>query len=314
MYDSTWYTYINTYIHYITSHYITLHYTTLHYITLHYTTLHYITLHYTTLHYITLHYTTLHYITLHYTTLHYITLHYTTLHYITLHYTTLHYITLHCTTLHYIALHCTTLHYIALHCTTLHYIALHCTTLHYIALHCTTLHYIALHYIHTYIHTQRITEVHTIIIYIYIQIRSYMNCIAISTVAIHFDICGCVASTIELRSPELVINSLDTRTIELLSLGDAMTCRGLRGALVHRFLWVHMHQALPPPLPPPPWDGSHILAPYEIFPLPPLWCGGGVALSPSPPVVWWGCGMVCWVCMVCMVGLVWHEWLVLYGW
>ena len=23
--------------------------------------------------------------------------------------------------------------------------------------------------------------------------------------------------------------------------------------------------------------------------------------SPSPPVVWWGCGMVCWVCMVCMV-------------
>ena len=51
-----------------------------------------------------------------------------------------------------------------------------------------------------------------------------------------------------------------------------------------------MHQALPPP-PSPPWDGSHILAPYEIFPLPPLWCGGGVALSPSPPVVWWGCGM-----------------------
>ena len=77
MYDSTWYTYINTYIHYIT-----LHHTTLHYITLHYTTLHYITLHYTTLHYITLHYTTLHYITLHYTTLHYITLHYITLHYI----------------------------------------------------------------------------------------------------------------------------------------------------------------------------------------------------------------------------------------
>ena len=41
-----------------------------------------------------------------------------------------------------------------------------------------------------------------------------------------------------------------------------------------------MHQALPPPpSPPPPWDGSHILAPYEIFPLP-------------PPVVWWGCGTV----------------------
>ena len=84
---------------------------------------------------------------------------------------------------------------------------------------------------------------------------------------------------------------------------------------------IYMHQALPPPpspphmgwvpytgpiwdLPPPPlWcgggvalspsppcgvvDGSHILVPYEIFPLPPLWCGGGVALSPSPP-----CGVV----------------------
>ena len=46
-------------------------------------------------------------------------------------------------------------------------------------------------------------------------------------------------------------------------------------------------------LPPPPlWCGA------------PLWCGGGVVLSPSPPVVWWGCGMVCWVCMMCMVGLV----------
>ena len=56
-----------------------------------------------------------------------------------------------------------------------------------------------------------------------------------------------------------------------------------------------------PPSPPPPWDGSHILAPYEIFPLP-------------PPVVWWGCGMVCWVCMVCMVGLVWHVWKVWYVW
>ena len=48
--------------------------------------------------------------------------------------------------------------------------------------------------------------------------------------------------------------------------------------------------------------------------------------APSPPVVWLGCGMVCWVRMVFMVGLVWHvwnewyvwyvwhEWLVLYGW
>ena len=76
-----------------------------------------------------------------------------------------------------------------------------------------------------------------------------------------------------------------------------------------------------PPSPPPPWDGSHILAPYEIFPLPPLWCGGGVALSPSPPcgvVGVWYCmlgmygvygrsGMAClesMVCLVCMVGMV----------
>ena len=65
---------------------------------------------------------------------------------------------------------------------------------------------------------------------------------------------------------------------------------------------LYMHQALPPP--PPPWDGSHILAPYEIFPpprgvvgvwhcpLPPLWCGGGV--------VWF-------------VGYVWCLWSVWYG-
>ena len=39
----------------------------------------------------------------------------------------------------------------------------------------------------------------------------------------------------------------------------------------------------------PPWDGSH-MAPRS---------------SPSP-VVWWGCGMVCWVCMV---GMVWMAWM-----
>jgi hypothetical protein len=42
----------------------------------------------------------------------------------------------------------------------------------------------------------------------------------------------------------------------------------------------------------PPWDGSHILAPLEIFPLRPLWCGGGV--------VWY-------------VGDVWCVWSVWYG-
>ena len=61
-----------------------------------------------------------------------------------------------------------------------------------------------------------------------------------------------------------------------------------------------------PPLPPTPWDGSHILAPYEIFPLP-------------PPVVWWGCGTVplpplwCGGGVVWYVGYVWCVWSVWYG-
>ena len=60
-----------------------------------------------------------------------------------------------------------------------------------------------------------------------------------------------------------------------------------------------MHQALPPPpSPPPPWDGSHILAPYEIFPLP-------------PPVVWWGCGTV--PLPPCGVVGVWYGMLGMYG-
>ena len=59
-------------------------------------------------------------------------------------------------------------------------------------------------------------------------------------------------------------------------------------------------------LDPPPWDGSHILAPYEIFPLP-------------PPVVWWGCGTVplpplwCGGGVVWYVGYVWCVWSVWYG-
>ena len=44
-----------------------------------------------------------------------------------------------------------------------------------------------------------------------------------------------------------------------------------------------MHQALPPPLPP---HGMGPIYSYEIFPLHPLWCGGGVELSPSP--LWCG--------------------------
>ena len=62
---------------------------------------------------------------------------------------------------------------------------------------------------------------------------------------------------------------------------------------------VYMHQALPPPLPP------HGMGPI-------YW--PHMRSSPSPPVVWWGCGMVCWVCMVCMVGLVWHVWKVWCVW
>ena len=59
---------------------------------------------------------------------------------------------------------------------------------------------------------------------------------------------------------------------------------------VYTYIYIYMHQALPPP-PSPPWDGSHILPPYEIFPL--------------PPVVWWGC--------VWYVGYVWCVWSVWYA-
>ena len=52
-------------------------------------------------------------------------------------------------------------------------------------------------------------------------------------------------------------------------------------------LWCGGGVALSPSPPCGVVDGSHILVPYEIFPLPPLWCGGDVALSPSPP-----CGVV----------------------
>ena len=109
-------------------------------------------------------------------------------------------------------------------------------------------------------------------------------------------------------------------------------CQNYTPQTVYGHIWVHIYAPgpatgpppSPPHCPPPPpvvWDGSHILVPYEIFPLPPLWCGGGVALSPSPPCgvvgVWYGMvgmygvygrsGMAClesMVCLVCMVGMV----------
>jgi hypothetical protein len=58
-----------------------------------------------------------------------------------------------------------------------------------------------------------------------------------------------------------------------------------------------------------------IYAPGPATPLPPLWCGGGVVLSPSPVVgVWYGMfgmygvygrsGMACLESMVCLVSMV----------
>ena len=51
--------------------------------------------------------------------------------------------------------------------------------------------------------------------------------------------------------------------------------------------YVYMHQALPPPPSPPHMGWVPYTGPIWDLPPPPLWCGGGVALSPSPPVVWW---------------------------
>ena len=82
-----------------------------------------------------------------------------------------------------------------------------------------------------------------------------------------------------------------------------------------------MHQALPPPPPPPYGMGPIYWSHMRSSPSSPLWCGGGVALSPSPPCgvvgVWYGMvgmygvygrsGMAClesMVCLVCMVGMV----------
>ena len=72
-----------------------------------------------------------------------------------------------------------------------------------------------------------------------------------------------------------------------------------------------------PATPPPPMGWVPYTAPIWDLPPPPLWCGGGVILSPSPVVgVWYGMlgmygvygqsGMAClesMVCLVCMVGM-----------
>ena len=76
------------------------------------------------------------------------------------------------------------------------------------------------------------------------------------------------------------------------------------------------------PLPPMGW--VPYTGPIWDLPPPPLWCGGGVALSPSPPRgvvgVWYGMlgmygvygrsGMACLESMVCLVGMVCMAWMV----
>ena len=67
--------------------------------------------------------------------------------------------------------------------------------------------------------------------------------------------------------------------------------------------------------PPPPHGMGPTYWPHmRSSPSPPYGVVGVWHCPPPPPVVWWGCGMVCWVCMVCMVGLVWHVWKVWYVW
>ena len=87
-------------------------------------------------------------------------------------------------------------------------------------------------------------------------------------------------------------------------------------------MYIYIWSSVPTPLPPRPWS----CVSHSTVPLPPLWCGGGVVLSPSPPVVWWVCGTVwmvgmvcksvgygmfdmtvCMVCMVCMVTMMGME-------
>ena len=71
------------------------------------------------------------------------------------------------------------------------------------------------------------------------------------------------------------------------------------------YIYIYMHQALPPPPPPP----------YGMGPI--YW--SHMRSSPSPPVVWWGCGTVplpplwCGGGVVWYGGYVWCVWSVWYG-
>ena len=73
-----------------------------------------------------------------------------------------------------------------------------------------------------------------------------------------------------------------------------------------------MHQALPPP-PSTPMGWVPYMPPNMRSSPSPLWCGGGVVLSPSPPVVWWGYGMMC-MGRYDVYGHVWKVWYVWYVW
>ena len=74
----------------------------------------------------------------------------------------------------------------------------------------------------------------------------------------------------------------------------------------------YMHQALPPP-PCPPYGMGPIYWPHMRSSPSPLWCGGGVALSPSPPHVVWGGGGVVLSPSPCDVVGVWYGMLGMYG-
>ena len=110
----------------------------------------------------------------------------------------------------------------------------------------------------------------------------------------------------------------------------------VRGYIRYVYIYIYMHVSVcvciviyapgpaTPPLPPPPMGWVPYTGPIWDLPPPPLWCGGGVALSPSPPCgvvgVWYGMlgmygvygrsGMACLESMVCLVGMVCMAWVV----
>ena len=118
------------------------------------------------------------------------------------------------------------------------------------------------------------------------------------------------------------VMTLCTNTIHTVKHTHRCVCVYIYTYNIYLFMYVYICTRPCHPPHPPPWDGSHILPPYEIFPLPPVvwWgCGTvplppcppcgvvGVWYCPPPPVVWWECGMVCWVWCV------WSVWYDMFG-